>query len=141
MDVMEGSCLCEGVKFFVTGAPDTTFICYCSHCSKNAGAEGQICAKFKREAVQVVEGTELMSSYTLTDNLSGSPKHKVFCSRCGCTLWTIPMKHHGTHWILRTSIIKEGLEKLPYKSEFFASRKKAVAAPDGVRRFDTMPGQ
>ncbi|KAK4245582.1 Mss4-like protein [Corynascus novoguineensis] len=135
MDDVQDSCLCEGVKFFVTGAPDTAFKCYCSHCSKTRFA------KFKREAVQVVEGTELMSTYILTDDLSGSPKHKVFCSRCGCTLWTIPMKHHGTHWILRTAIIKDGLEKLPYKSEFFASRMKAVAAPDGVRRFDTMPGQ
>jgi hypothetical protein len=49
-----------------------------------------------------------MSTYVLTDNLSGCDKHKVFCSRCGCTLWTIPMKHAGSHWIVRTALIENG---------------------------------
>ena len=38
----EGSCLCEGVQFAVEGEPEKVFICYCSHCTKNAGGPGQI---------------------------------------------------------------------------------------------------
>lgn len=41
-DIAHGACLCEGVKFAVSGQPDNVFICYCMHCSKNAGAPAQI---------------------------------------------------------------------------------------------------
>ncbi|KAK3897735.1 Mss4-like protein [Staphylotrichum tortipilum] len=136
---MRGSCLCEGVKFTVQGEPENVFICYCSHCAKNAGAPGQISAKFKRTDVEVLEGADLMRTWTLTDNLSGAEKHKVFCSRCGCTLWTIPMKHGGNHLIVRTALIEKGFERLPYKAEFFASRKVPLAATE-VKSWDTMPG-
>lgn len=39
---IKGACLCEGVQFEVHGDPESVFICYCAHCSKNAGAPGQI---------------------------------------------------------------------------------------------------
>lgn len=39
---IKGACLCEGVQFEVHGNPENVFICYCTHCSKNAGAFGQI---------------------------------------------------------------------------------------------------
>ncbi|KAB5530520.1 Mss4-like protein [Coniochaeta sp. 2T2.1] len=136
---MQGACLCEGVKFFITGVPENVFICYCSHCNKNAGALGQISAKFKRDDIQVIEGRELMSKWILHDTLSGCEKHKIFCCRCGCTLWTVPMKHGGHHLVVRTSLIENGLELLPYRAEFFASRK-VTAMAEVVKSFDTMPG-
>lgn len=37
-----GACLCKEVKFTVEGVPENVFMCYCSHCSKNAGSVGQI---------------------------------------------------------------------------------------------------
>ena len=39
---IKGACLCEGVQFEVHEDPENVFICYCTHCSKNAGAPGQI---------------------------------------------------------------------------------------------------
>ncbi|KAK3402698.1 Mss4-like protein [Sordaria brevicollis] len=138
-DITNGACLCEGVKFSVRGAPDNVFMCYCSHCTKNAGSVGQISAKFPRKNVQVLQGDNLLSTWVLHDNVSGCEKHKVFCSRCGCTMWTIPMKHRGDTYIVRTSLLDQGLEKFAYKTEFFASRKVAVAAPE-VKSFPTMPG-
>ena len=38
---MNGSCLCEGVKFQVQGDPENVISCFCSHCSKNAGGPSQ----------------------------------------------------------------------------------------------------
>ncbi|KAJ5636951.1 Mss4-like protein [Penicillium longicatenatum] len=136
---MKGACLCGGVQFCVKGEPEVVFICYCTHCSKNAGATGQISAKFKKEHVELKQHPELLKTWILKDNLSGNEKHKVFCSQCGCTLWTIPMKHGGSHFIVRTSLLEDGLSRLPYKVEFFASRKVDVAA-DHVKSFETMPG-
>ncbi|KAH7626104.1 Mss4-like protein [Sordaria sp. MPI-SDFR-AT-0083] len=139
-DMTNGACLCKGVKFTVEGVPENVFMCYCSHCSKNAGSVGQISAKFPRKDVQVLEGSSLLSTWVLQDNLSGFEKHKVFCSRCGCTLWTVPMKHRGDTYIVRTSLLDKGLEKFPYKAGFFASRKVEVVAAPEVKSFPTMPG-
>ena len=76
-------------------------------------------AKFKKEQVEVEQGEELTKIWTLSDNLSGSDKHKVFCSQCGCTLWTIPMKHGGSHLIVRTSLLEKGYVITPDSIEQF----------------------
>ncbi len=65
-------------------------------------------AKFPKEQVKVKQGLELIKTWVLNDTMSGSEKHKLFCGRCGCTLWTIPMSHGGTHFIVRTSLIDNG---------------------------------
>ncbi len=54
------------------------------------------------------EGADLLQTWVLKDTLSGCDKHKVFCRRCGCTLWTVPMKHNGSHMIVRTSLLENG---------------------------------
>ncbi|KAL3464912.1 Mss4-like protein [Aspergillus heterothallicus] len=129
---MNGRCLCEGVQFSIVGEPENVFLCYCTHCSKNAGAAGQICAKIKREDVKLERGDELLKTWVLRDTLSGSEKHKVFCSQCGCTLWTIPWKHGGHHLVVRTALLDDG-------AEFFAENKERIAS-EAVQSFKTMPG-
>jgi hypothetical protein len=49
-----------------------------------------------------------MKTYILNDTISGVDKHKKFCNICGCTLWTIPMKHGGTYLVVRTALIENG---------------------------------
>ncbi|OAL44781.1 hypothetical protein IQ07DRAFT_237567 [Pyrenochaeta sp. DS3sAY3a] len=120
---MYGSCLCEGVRFSLDGEPQTVFSCFCSHCSKNAGGPSQYSAKYLKEQVTVITGNDLMRTWVTEDNSSSRSKHKVFCGRCGCTLWTIPMHHKGTYWMVRTPLIHNGLESLPPKVELFASQK------------------
>ncbi|OAL55106.1 hypothetical protein IQ07DRAFT_659006 [Pyrenochaeta sp. DS3sAY3a] len=134
----KGSCLCEAVEFRLTGEPENIFICYCSHCSKGAGGSNQISAKYKAEQLKIVKGEDATTTYVLNGTLSGAPKHKVFCSICGCTLWTIPMKHGGSHTIVRTAMISDGLSSLKPRVEFFSSYK--VEYPDEIKSFPTMPG-
>jgi hypothetical protein len=66
------------------------------------------CAKFSRSQLFITEGENLQKRYTVTKTVSGSEKHKCFCSRCGCTLWTIPMNHGGEKVIVRTSLVDGG---------------------------------
>ena len=75
-------------------------------------------AKFKDDRVQLDSGESLIRVYTLSDTASGSPKHKVFCSVCGCTLWTIPTLHKEAVKIVRTSLLEKGsvLRILVYRS-------------------------
>ncbi|KAH8588228.1 Mss4-like protein [Bisporella sp. PMI_857] len=106
--VYQGSCLCDGVRFTTHGEPDKVFACYCSDCLKNAGAPYQICSKMPRSAVHVSEGAEFLSTWVCKETASGHEKHKVFCSRCGCTLWTIPMHHKGEVYVVRSALLQAG---------------------------------
>ncbi|KEF55484.1 uncharacterized protein A1O9_08234 [Exophiala aquamarina CBS 119918] len=108
MDTVKGSCLCSAITFSVQGAPENVMQCFCTHCAKNAGAPYQYVAKFKTEQVQVSDPQDARKTYVLNDTMSGSDKHKVFCGVCGCTLWTIPMRHGGTHYVVRTALIDNG---------------------------------
>jgi hypothetical protein len=65
-------------------------------------------AKFPASAITVTAGEDKIKKYIVTKTSSGSPKHKVFCGECGCTLWTIPMHHGGDAFIIRTSLLENG---------------------------------
>lgn len=68
---------------------------------------GQL-AKYSQNNVTITAGQDLLQNYTLFDTSSGSPKDKVFCRTCGCTLWTIPSHNGGGFKIVRTSLINGG---------------------------------
>ena len=137
-----GQCLCGAIIFEIVGEPDNCMQCFCDHCQKNAGAPFQLvskqrsvlsflillftclltltdlsrqnqCAKFKKAQVTVKAGQDLLQMYIIKGTLSGSDKHKIFCSRCGCTMWTIPQRHGGDHLIIRTAVIEDGCYALP----------------------------
>ncbi|KAJ5306301.1 hypothetical protein N7508_005316 [Penicillium antarcticum] len=137
-NVYRGSCLCGGISFQVHGSPEKVFMCYCQDCVKNSGAPYQVNAQLHVEtSLNATEG-----NFVITKTTSGAEKHKRFCTRCGCTLWTIPMTHSGEAVILRAALLDQGLEKLRPEAEFFASSKPSwVKSLDNVKAFDTMPGR
>ncbi|OAP54390.1 hypothetical protein AYL99_11491 [Fonsecaea erecta] len=120
-----GSCLCGGVTFAVSGSPDTVIQCYCEHCQKNAGGPFQIVAKYDKSLVDVKTGEDLLTHFVLNDTQSGHPKHKVFCRTCGCTMWTIPMRHGDQFRIVRVSLIEDGLAQYKPNKIMFEERRIA----------------
>ncbi|KAK2786859.1 hypothetical protein FQN52_007600 [Onygenales sp. PD_12] len=157
-----GTCLCEAVRFAVEGQAEKVFMCYCKDCIKNGGAPYQIViyltapytqhtpanpiitqmGKFNEEQVKLQSGDELVGTWVVKKTTSGIEKHKLFCNRCGCTLWTIPMGHKGEKFIVRTALLEDGLGIFKPEAEFFASlRPSYLEAPKGVKSFDTMPGR
>ncbi|EGE08071.1 hypothetical protein TEQG_07137 [Trichophyton equinum CBS 127.97] len=118
-----GTCMCQGIVYEVNDKPEMTVACYCKHCSLNAGSAFQIIACYNKEQVKVLSGEDLIGTWTLTDTTSGNDKHKRFCTRCGCTLWTVPMMYNGDKFMVRTSLLENGLEDFKPESEIFATGK------------------
>ncbi|QKX58763.1 uncharacterized protein TRUGW13939_05890 [Talaromyces rugulosus] len=123
MAVVLGACLCGGITFEVSGSPEAVLQCYCNHCQKNAGGPFQIVAKYDKDLVNIKTGTDLLKHYVLTDTQSGYPKHKVFCSACGCTVWTVPMRHGDVYRIVRVTLLEDGLKKFKPDKVLFEERK------------------
>ncbi|EFR02322.1 hypothetical protein MGYG_05319 [Nannizzia gypsea CBS 118893] len=128
-----GICMCQGVVYEVEGKPEKTMACYCKHCKLNAGGAFQIVASFNKEQVKVVSGENLIGTWTLKDTTTGNDKHKRFCTRCGCTLWTVPMMFGGDKFMVRTSLLENGLEDYKPEGEIFtAGRPAYIEAIRGI---------
>jgi hypothetical protein len=64
-------------------------------------------AKFFHGDVNISSGELLITTYTIPDTSSGTPKAKAFCQTCGAPLWTVPASARGTHLLVRPSLLSE----------------------------------
>ncbi|KAF5024462.1 hypothetical protein F66182_3402 [Fusarium sp. NRRL 66182] len=132
-----GRCLCAAVKLTISTEPVTVLSCFCEHCSKGAGGTHQLIGKFAAKDVQVTTaaGNDI-TTYTLTDTASGNSKEKSFCSKCGCTLWTVPAAAKGTYLLIRTPLLEQGLDAQPANEIFIRNRPTWVAAVKGAGQWE-----
>lgn len=80
--MVEGSCLCGGVRYQVDGEPKWMTRCHCVQCRKASGAEFATNASFPLASFRVREGDSLLSSYEWRPG-----EARYFCSRCGSQLF------------------------------------------------------
>ncbi|KAJ7504214.1 Mss4-like protein [Mycena galericulata] len=92
-----GSCLCQKVRFIVSGDPFQYAVCHCSNCKKFTGSAFMTNAFFSPDNVTVIEGKELIRQYQDKATTSGNTLTRSFCSECGTSLFlSSPTK---TDWI------------------------------------------
>jgi hypothetical protein len=91
--VIFGSCLCESVKYEISGEMGDIVHCHCETCRKAHGAAFSSVASV-RDCDFSLSGQEYLNSYE-----SSSGKVRYFCSSCGTQIYA---KREGTeHLILR----------------------------------------
>ena len=82
-DVRTGGCLCEGVRYRLTGPCRTVINCFCGQCQKTTGHH------FAATRVKD-EQFELTNDETLTWYQSSDSAKRGFCNRCGGNLFWKP---------------------------------------------------
>ena len=82
MSALQGSCLCGEVRFEVTEPFLNTSACHCEFCKRISGGYGTVSGRVPTNAIRVLEGEDLLRSYTPE---GGSAK--TFCSTCGSNLF------------------------------------------------------
>ena len=80
---LTGGCLCGGVRYEVTGPPDSTGYCHCTRCQRRTGTAASAQARLARGSLRITQGEELVRTYAPPDGF-----HKCFCSNCGGALWS-----------------------------------------------------
>lgn len=123
MSAPQGSCLCGGLTFTLKGESSNRFTCYCVDCRKNSGHLGQVLAIYDTSNIEISDPHNYRKEYIVTGTSSGHPKHKVFCSNCGCTIMTVPMKHNGDKSVIRATLLDSGFETLVPQKALFAQTK------------------
>ena len=86
--MLEGRCLCGGVRYQVTGTPTLMAHCHCTRCQRSGGASNGTVVAVKPEDYKVVQGEDLLHRY---EEEGFTPR--VSCARCGSSLY------HGSVFI------------------------------------------
>jgi len=80
--MLHGKCLCEGVRYRVTGELGPLGYCHCSQCRRASGSAFGANADAKRDELEWLAGRELVREYE-----SSPDTFRAFCSRCGSPIY------------------------------------------------------
>jgi hypothetical protein len=81
--MLEGGCLCGGVRFRVTGKLGPAGFCHCKMCQRASGSAFAANAPVRTRYFQLHAGAELVTEYE-----SSPGKFRAFCRRCGSPLYS-----------------------------------------------------
>ena len=133
--MLSGGCLCGGVRFELTLPFHRANHCHCSRCRKHSGTFGLTQARVPREGFRLLQGEELLRVFRAEGWAA-----KVFCSRCGSSLF-------GGHWpegeeiSIRLGALDGDPGIRPQYHSFTDSRAVWDALPDdGLPRYEGPPG-
>lgn len=81
--MIEGGCLCGGVRYQYDGEIEEISICHCSQCRKAQGSAFAVVSPLAADRFRILAGAELLREYR-----SSPDKARVFCSRCGSPIYS-----------------------------------------------------
>lgn len=123
---LSGSCLCNAVRFTVTGPPATVCLCHCGTCRRAVGSAGVAWATFRRDALVVVG---IPAWYRSSEHA-----RRGFCGACGSSLFF--ETQHEPHAIDVTVTSLHAADRVAPRYHAWAPSKLAwEAIADGLPRF------
>jgi hypothetical protein len=133
--VLEGSCLCGGVRFELTGDFAPRSFCHCASCKRLSGGGGTANGAVRSDSVRIVAGEELLRTYQPDEGSA-----KTFCSRCGSNLFGGGWPESETASV-RLPAIDTPFEGAPDRHIYTRSLAHWEALPeDGLQRFEAPSG-
>jgi hypothetical protein len=81
--MIEGGCLCGGVRYRVTGKLGPAGLCHCQQCRRASGSAFAANAPVRTKYFELLSGNDLVTDYE-----SSPGKFRAFCRRCGSPVWS-----------------------------------------------------
>lgn len=81
---INGSCLCKGIHFTVTGQDKGAVLCHCNNCKSFTGSAYAHNHRMMKTKIEYQKGQDLVRSYKDGATKSGKVLERFFCSRCVC---------------------------------------------------------
>ncbi len=81
--MIEGGCLCGGIRYRYDGSIEEVSICHCSQCRKAQGSAFAAVSPVATADFHILAGAELLREYR-----SSPDKIRVFCARCGSPIYS-----------------------------------------------------
>lgn len=81
--MINGSCLCGGVRYEYHGEIEEISMCHCSQCRKAQGSAFVAVSPVESARFRITAGAELLKEYRAMP-----AKARVFCSNCGSPIYS-----------------------------------------------------
>lgn len=81
--IHQGSCLCGGIRFTVSGALPPIQVCHCGQCRRAQGGPFATNVPIQASQLHWLGGEDLVQVYDSSDD-----KQRCFCRRCGSPLFS-----------------------------------------------------
>lgn len=81
--IHQGSCLCGGIRFTVSGALPPIQVCHCGQCRRAQGGPFATNVPIQASQLHWLSGEDLVQVYD-----SSEDKQRCFCRRCGSPLFS-----------------------------------------------------
>ncbi|HXV36437.1 MAG TPA: GFA family protein [Myxococcota bacterium] len=92
--MLEGGCLCGGVRYEISGGLDKLHFCHCQMCRRGHGGPFASYAAVNPRDRRYTRGESLIARYP-----SSADVVRSFCSRCGSSLEFTPASTPEQTWI------------------------------------------
>ncbi len=130
---LRGSCLCNVVRFELTGPFPLLYQCHCSLCRKQGGSVSNTGLIAAADRFRWLSGEEAIGTW---QKESGFRSH--FCTRCGSP---VPNMLRDTGYVWIPSGLLDGDAPLKIGAQVYVdSRASWAQLPTGMPRFETVPG-
>jgi len=93
--VIQGACLCGGVRFEIAKAVGPFELCHCNRCRKTSGSAFAAMVGVEAADYRLLAGSELIASFDAPILHAPPPYRRSFCKRCGSQ---VPNSEPGAEW-------------------------------------------
>jgi hypothetical protein len=132
--MIEGSCLCGGVKFQIRRAVGPFELCHCTRCRKVSGSAFLPWLGVLQEDFQFTQGRELIRSYEAPLRDTPPPYRTSFCSRCGSQ---VPDPDSTSPWFeIPPGALDDDPHLRPDKHIYVDTKSPWYAITDGLPQLD-----
>jgi hypothetical protein len=130
---INGSCLCGGVRYQITGPLTGVLNCHCSTCRKAHGAAFRSRASVRKDDFHWVAGEELIKFHA-----SSPGNNRGFCRECGTPILSV-LDDHPDHYGLALGPLDDDPGVKPTMNIFTASKAPWFDITDGLPQYPGFP--
>jgi len=131
--MIEGSCLCGGIKYAVELIEDKIFNCHCQFCRKAHGADYVTMALARGSTLTITDEDNLFK-----EHLNDVGGYRAFCSNCGTRLMSYaPDKN--VYLSVTLSTVDSPVDLKPVAHVNTESRARWCTPYDGIPSFAALP--
>ena len=132
MSNIAGMCLCEKVKYEISGELGPIFNCHCSKCRRWHGAAFRTRASVDISQFKILDGHSYLAKYKSSDNVS-----KHFCNNCGSPLHSTYEDNPSVIGIPLGPL--EGVGSIPKANIHTGSKASWYQITDGLPQYESWP--
>ncbi|GLI81275.1 hypothetical protein PoHVEF18_009651 [Penicillium ochrochloron] len=127
-----GSCLCQQIRYELTGDPQMRLLCHCGNCRKVTGSSFMANAVYQKNQFRIVSGEELLKTYEDSNNSSGNVLSRAFCSNCSSSLFITNSLNKGMLVVTSGTMDLGRAEWVPQVEVFCKSRREWLPPVEGT---------